>query len=139
MASGKYNTLPGELAKFAAGEPGQPKISDAALSPLSTQAGIDWVLSRNAGMEVGAVGSYAVLLRNDAEDVDWGTVYPGSLLMRGAVGQFVVNADTISTGSSTYYPRLVNQTAMGGSWLAISQSWNGHTGFRNGGLFMRVS
>jgi len=89
----------------AAGEAGAPGVASAALTDYpwgaeDFQTGTperDWVLARNSGLSVGAVGSYAFLMITIA-----GTYGPGSTRSGGNLLYSNINGDTGSSAPGTW-------------------------------------
>ena len=116
---------------IAEGAAGAPRIEDAALDTTVTTAGTDWVLARNAGAGVGAVGTYSWLAQSVATttNITAGTTYAGSgLRYFGYRGE----ADTGTVGASSY------GGAPSGTWRAMGTSTVTATTVRHT-LFMRIS
>ena len=91
---------------IAEGAAGAPRIQAAALDP--TTVGTDWVLARNAGAAVGAIGTYAYAASSTVVTVGttWnepGTTRAGSSLRysgyyagSGAISNVIISASALS-------------------------------------------
>jgi hypothetical protein len=116
---------------IAEGQPGAPKIVDAALSTTATNTGRDWVLARTALADAGAVGTYAWLVTTTAQTISAGSTYAGSALRYHALRW--LSADISS--SNTYGTAGANPS---GTWRAMgTQSTSSAGGV--GCVFMRIS
>lgn len=130
--------LTSELAKkwrdnpiaIAKGDATAPKIQMAALVTDSTA--ISWVASRNAGVAVGAVGSYAFVARDTdgtSSDLLAGTTYAGSLLTYAGF-------ESSSSGSvveATY------GSGLSGTWRAMGHGNSSEAFYRGITLALRIS
>lgn len=127
---------------IAEGASGAPRIADAALGSIVTNAGRDWVLARNAAADVGAVGTYAVLYNNSASNIaSNSTVAGGSLGLRTGA---IANINHFSTAFSTLSFIGVAQsgtwrclTSTGGVQVEYTEFGFNYTFYP--GLFLRIS
>lgn len=114
------------------GASGAPRVLDAALSTTVTAAGTSWVLARNAGASVGAVGTYAFLLDNTLNATNAaGSTKAGSSLRYAGVG---TDTDLIPLA-------IVNSGTPSGTWRCMGYSAKAPLASNGNGatLWLRIS
>ena len=106
---------------IAAGDAGAPRIVDAALDTTVTAAGTTWVINRNAGASVGAVGTYAFLYGASTifPPPEPGITKPGSEL-RYSDADNTVGSAPAGTWRCMGGPSTTSTTAQATLWLRIS-------------------
>lgn len=97
---------------IANGEATARRIVDAALDTTVTTAGTDWVLNRNAGLSVNAVGAYQVAINTTASNINAGDVVAGSSLRYPSGGGGGI-------GNAFDIRSLAGTTVLSGTWRAI--------------------
>jgi hypothetical protein len=100
---------------IAEGQPGAPKIVDAALGTSATNTGRDWVLARTALAEAGAVGTYAFLRPNNTTSYSQNTTLAGSNLRYSAA----VTKDTVFGENQTMSLTVTDGGTPSGTWRCM--------------------
>lgn len=114
--------LAGNPIAIALGKPGAQRITDASMDTgASTSAGRTWVGLRNAGLAVGAVGTYAILRFNTLTAALEGATHAGSAL------RYCNAAGTILTGN-----------APSGTWRAMGETGSASSATSTT-VFLRIS
>ena len=112
------------------GAAGAPRLADAALGPAAsaTVAGRDWVLARTALADVGAVGTYALMMRAEFSAAPGATAAGSSLRYSGT--EFTYSG----------YVTLVSSAATpAGTWRCMGNSSVGIPGDRCLTLWLRIA
>ena len=99
---------------IAEGAAGAPRNQDASLSTTVTTAGTDWVLARNAGAAVGAVGTYALL-----HSVNDTAVVPGDTKAGSSLRYAGFRSRSTTTFSAADLEGSSSPTAPAGTWRAM--------------------
>lgn len=112
---------------IAEGASGAPRIAAAALQTGTNER--DWVLARNAGAAVGAIGTYAFLGETSNTTTAAGSTRAGSALRYAGVGK----VDETWSSIGLMQVGVGSATAPAGTWRAMGQSATGT--FGGGSIF----
>jgi len=149
-----YNQTNENLEALAEGAAGAPRVQTAAIQNAAvTSAKLatgtnesNWVLGRNAGAAVGAVGTYAFCGTTDESDYAPGSTIAGSSLRYAAVHRMETQSSkgrwssTAEVGLGSY--QEVVPTSPAGTWRCMGNarySFPGDIGYWPATLWLRIS